>query len=296
MNTAITALGKIKKLYIPILVVKESNKGIIYQAVSLKNLSFKTCLIKQGIPGALADANKRDMKDRLIWQQKVIRELDSSIPTPAYIDYFEDKEHSYLVLKYVEGVLLYTAVIQIYAGRTWEQLPITVQLHLLGLYLQILEIVKTIHQRGFVHRDITDSNFILLKNGKLCIIDFELSYSVRSAEPEPPFVLGTYGYMSPEQIKNSTPDYPQDIYSLGSLLCFILTTTPPKDYLAQKHQKNNRKLQKITTNTAVNQIIINCLSPEPNRRPTITQMQKIVNNYISELKAKDQQGHILITD
>jgi serine/threonine protein kinase len=273
----------IGKYYILTHIIKESDKGNIYQAVSLKNFSFRSCVIKQGKPGMLLDKYERDMKDRLLWQKEVLFELGSTVPTPSCIDYFEDKGYSYLVLQYVEGKLLYTAVTDIFTASSWPLLSAQKQQQLLKLYGMVLDIVADIQFNLYVHRDITDSNFILLNDGRLCILDFELSYSTLRGQPKPAFKLGTLGYMSPEQVRNSKPDYPQDIYSLGALLSFILTKTPPKDFLKADRNKRKIQLKKITDYLPVNNLLIECLSGDPSRRPKLEYLKDTISGYIKHL-------------
>lgn len=252
-------------------------KGNIYLAVSLKNFSFKRCVIKQGIPKALLDQYNRDMKDRLLWQKSVLQDL-TSIVTPGYIDYFEEKEHSYLVMQYVDGVSLFEVVKDTYQDKTWNTISSDSRKKLLLLFISALDLVYSIHQKGYVHRDITDSNFMVLEDGRLCILDFELSYSIYRKQPAPSFLLGTFGYVAPEQLKYAQPDYKEDIYSLGALLCFLLTNTPPVQFITVNLHKVERELCKITGDRAFSKIIINCLSSKRAERPSITSLKNAVIN------------------
>jgi serine/threonine protein kinase len=273
----------IGKYYILTHIIKESDKGNIYQAVSLKNFSFRSCVIKQGKHGMLLDKHQRDMKHRLLWQKDVLNELGSTVSTPAFIDYFEDKGYSYLVLQYIEGKLLYTAVKEEFNAAAWHLLTVQKQQHLLKLYLKVLDIVADMQFNLYVHRDISDSNFMLLKDDRLCVLDFELSYSTLLGQPKPAFALGSNGYMSPEQRRNSKPDYPQDIYSLGALLCFILTKTAPKDFLKSDRNKRKIQLKKVTDYLPVNRVLSDCLSGDPTKRPLLDKLKSTIEGYIQHL-------------
>lgn len=263
--------------------IRESSKGDIYFATSLKNASFKNCIIKAGNPGVLMDRYQREMKDRLLWQKKVLRELDREVMTPAYMDYFENGEQSYLVLQYAKGEILYTVVKQHFAERSWNTMELAGKQKLLIIYLQALAIVKTIHQKGYVHRDISDSNFMLLNDGQLCILDFELSYSVLRNEPEHPFLLGSFGYMAPEQLQSAKPEFAEDIYSMAALLCFILSNTPPRDFIGKDHKKLGKTLQQLTSNTDLTQLILKCLSPNQRQRPNLSAIEDQVIIYSNHL-------------
>lgn len=267
------------KYYLVIQLIKSSPKGNIYLALSL---SFKLCVIKQGNPKALLDQYNRDMRDRLLWQKSVLQDL-TSVVTPGYIDYFEEKEHSYLVMQYVDGVSLFEVVKDSYQDKTWASVSLDSRKKLLMLFISALDLVSSIHAKGYVHRDITDSNFMLLKDGTLCILDFELSYSVKDKQPSPPFLLGTFGYVAPEQLKYAKPDYKEDSYSLGALLCFLLTNIPPIQFITNNLQKVEWELCKITGDRAFSKIIIRCLSSKRLERPSITSLKKAVLTYFNKL-------------
>lgn len=269
----------IGKYYLVIQLIKSSSKGNIYLALSLKNFSFKLCVIKQGNPNALLDQYNRDMKDRLLWQKSVLQDL-TSVATPGYIDYFEEKKRGCLVMQYVDGVSLFEVVKDSYQGKT--TISLDTRKKLLLLFTSVLDLVSGVHQKGYVHRDITDSNFMVLKDGTLCILDFELSYAVVFKKPEPPFLLGTFGYVAPEQLKHAQPDYKEDIYSLGALLCFLLTNIAPVQFITYLY-KVERELCKITGDRVFTKTIIRCLSSKRHERPSVASLKKEILTYLNRL-------------
>jgi len=273
----------IGQCYVPIAIVKTSFKGTVYKAVSLKKLSFQTCLIKEGKPQALDDHLGRSVRDRLLWQKEVTIDLQDQAVTPAFYSYFEEHEHSYLVTQFIEGVTLFETVRAIYQGKSWSWINKTQKTSLLNLFLQALEIVKSIHQKGYVQRDISDSNFLVMSNGNLCIIDFELSYHMISHKPAPPFPLGTVGYAAPEQLELADPDYKEDIYALGALLCFMLTGIPPVHFISKNRAKLFKDLNGITKNSAFNKLTIRCLSLSRSERPDINTIQQGINDFMQTI-------------
>ncbi len=174
--------------------IRSSAKGDIYKGVNIKGWDFNWCLIKQGKPSALDDHFGRDMKDRLLWQKEVLEDIAGNVPTPRFLDFFERHDHSYLVMEYAEGEPLGQKVIEVLQGRTWLGLKTDEKKQLLRWYMETLKITEKVHQKGYVHRDISDMNFIILKDNSLCIIDFELSYCLSRKKPAAPFVLGTRIY------------------------------------------------------------------------------------------------------
>jgi serine/threonine protein kinase/Tol biopolymer transport system component len=103
--------------------------------------------------------------------------------------------------------------------------------------LQIAEGLATSHERGIVHRDLKPDNIFLTKDGRVKILDFGLAKltepiseretqtdaPTRRVETEPGTLIGTVGYMSPEQVRGRVVDYRSDIFSFGAVLYEMLS-------------------------------------------------------------------------
>jgi serine/threonine protein kinase len=223
------------------------------------------------------------MKDRLLWQKEVITKLQAYICTPGYIDYFEARGSSYLVLDYAEGESLGHHVRSILSGTEWGKISIENKERILGWFLEAVSLIETIHHHQIIHRDITDSNFILLGNGRLCIIDFELSYSLTDQRPDPPFLLGTFGYASPEQLQYFHPDEKDDIYSLGALLAFVLSGCSPHEFLDTTLPVVDKKLTRLTGSKLLTDLACKCLRPSRKDRPTLANIRETIDIYLDIL-------------
>ena len=107
--------------------------------------------------------------------------------------------------------------------------------HVIEYALGIAEALASAHEKGIVHRDLKPENVFLTRDGRIKVLDFGLAKLVRTEENHetavtltddktlPGMVMGTVGYMSPEQVRGEPVDPRSDIFSFGSVLYEMLT-------------------------------------------------------------------------
>ncbi|MGH9955685.1 MAG: protein kinase domain-containing protein, partial [Pyrinomonadaceae bacterium] len=102
--------------------------------------------------------------------------------------------------------------------------------------LQIANGLAAAHEKGIIHRDLKPDNVFITNDGRLKILDFGLAkltqldgnqaqteIPTRRVDTDPGVVMGTVGYMSPEQLKGRAVDQRSDIFSFGAILYEMLS-------------------------------------------------------------------------
>src|ERR1022692_3653289 len=100
---------------------------------------------------------------------------------------------------------------------------------------QIARGLAAAHEKGIVHRDLKPKNIFVTRDGRVKILDFGLAKLTRpdgmvlsdaatlASQTEPGVVMGTVGYMSPEQVKGQSADHRSDLFSFGAILYEMLS-------------------------------------------------------------------------
>ena len=99
--------------------------------------------------------------------------------------------------------------------------------------LQIAKGIAAAHTRGIVHRDLKPENVMITRDDQVKILDFGLAKSIDIAEPDMTrgpgaatnagTVLGTFGYMAPEQVRGQAVDHRADMFAFGAVLYEMLS-------------------------------------------------------------------------
>ena len=136
---------------------------------------------------------------------------------PVY-EYSEDASLAYIVMEYVEGHGL-----DEYFKR---DTPIAPQ-DVLSIMGQLLEALDFAHERGIVHRDIKPSNLIVTVSGRLKVADFGIARIDATELTQIGMVMGTPGYVAPEQYVGVAVDRRADVFAAGVVFYQMLSGVKP---------------------------------------------------------------------
>jgi eukaryotic-like serine/threonine-protein kinase len=210
-------------------------------------------------------ADNANFRQRFRQEVKAARRV-SGIFTAPVVDANPDAQQPWMVTAFVSGPSLAEAI------TSRGPMPVST---VLMLAAGLAEGLSAVHAAGVVHRDLKPSNVLLASDGPR-IIDFGISRSVGSVGPtQARGIIGSPGFMSPEQAMGEPVGPPADIFSLGSVLAYAATGEPPFGdgpptallYRAVHGEPAIRNLP-----PELRPLVARCLLPDPATRPTTDEL------------------------
>lgn len=163
-------------------------------------------------------------------------------------------------------------------------------------FQQMTSALQYAHSHGVTHRDIKPGNFLISSNGQLKLSDFGLA-TFASAQnlTAAGKTMGTFRYMSPEQIRGKNVGAKADLYSLGCVMYEVLTGKPPFDgnspaeILDQHLHKAAPRVSSISFDcpSDLDELVAALLQKDPSKRPESAEVIQQKLETVSPVKMVD---------
>lgn len=192
--------------------VGKGGMGCVYESLDSSN---NKVALKMMSAKAAAHPDYREMFDHEV---RSLRNLSHPSIVKIVGEPFSDAGGNlFLPMEFVEGKTI-SQIVQA-NGAFNEQ-------EALSIFIKLLDAFSYIHNKSCIHRDVKPSNIMIRPDGSICVIDFGIAKDSKTSTGKTiGRVVGTDGYMSPEQANGYNIDTRTDIYSLGCLLHYMLTGT-----------------------------------------------------------------------
>ncbi|MEW2051306.1 serine/threonine-protein kinase [Streptomyces sp. NPDC005476] len=210
-------------------------------------------------------AEDREFRQRFAREVAAARRVNG-VFTAGVVDADTEADPPWLATAYVPGISLDSAVAR---HGPWAAGPVTT------LAAGLAEALEVIHSAGLVHRDLKPSNVLLAADGPR-VIDFGISTATEaSAITRTGVVIGTPGFMSPEQLTGSAVGPASDVFALGAVLAFTASGTGPfgvgsAQGLMYRIVHERPDLDAVPE--ALRELIGRCLAKRPADRPDVDEL------------------------
>ena len=194
----------------------------------------------------------------------------------AIHDLGHERGIAFAVTELLEGMTLREVLEQ--KTLTWQQAA--------DYAVQIATGLAAAHEKGIVHRDLKPENLFLTKSGTIKILDFGLakleppqegipdstSSKTKTRLTQPGTIMGTFAYMSPEQLRGENVDHRSDIFSFGTVLYEMVSGRHPfradaaAETISNIMRSDPPKIEKEGLPAQVVQLVSRCLEKCPGDR------------------------------
>jgi len=213
-------------------------------------------------------ANNPDRRRRFELESRAASALNHPNIVAVY-DAGDDQGYAYIVSEFVDGESLRDVV---------SRGPMPVR-RVVEIGSQLADGLAAAHAAGVVHRDMKPENVVLTRDGRPKILDFGLARyqpttpqsSGTATMTQAGMIMGTAGYMSPEQVTGTPADARSDIFSLGIIIYEMLAGKPAFEASTTVETmtailRNDAPELPAGTPELLQQVVDHCLEKEPARR------------------------------
>jgi WD40 repeat protein len=204
----------------------EGGFGRTYLAKDVHKLN-ECCVVKQFAPKLQGTGPLTKATELFKQEASRLQELAEHSQIPTLLAYFEQNNYLFLVQQFIDGQNLL---------KEWETRGTYSEIEIRELLLDLLPVLKFIHVRGVIHRDIKPQNIIRRQSdGRLVLIDFGASKQLTATvQTKMGTVIGSHGYTALEQMQDGKAYPASDLFSLGATCFHLLTGIRPSQLWIQQ--------------------------------------------------------------
>ncbi len=188
-------------------------------------------------------------------------------------DYFEENGTAYIIMEYIDGILL-----KDYLEKQGAMPPDVA----LSVIMPIIEAVKKIHSKGIIHRDISPDNIFITDEKSIKVFDFGAALLNDSKEGMAAEKVIKVGYSAPEQYRDkSRQGFYTDIYSVGAILYQMLTGKKPVESTEREYKDKMKSPLElgVKINSNVDRAVMEAMAVRPELRyQGIQQFEEALRN------------------
>ncbi|MFJ9028443.1 protein kinase [Streptomyces sp. NPDC102274] len=200
-------------------VLGRGGMGTVWRA--LDETLGRTVAVKElRFPSSIDEDEKRRLITRTLREAKAIARIRNSGAVTVY-DVVDEDDRPWIVMELVEGKSLAEAV---------REDGLLTPRRAAEVGLAILDVLRSAHREGILHRDVKPSNVLIAEDGRVVLTDF----GIAQVEGDPSvtstgMLVGAPSYISPERARGHKPGPAADLWSLGGLLYASVEGCPPYD-------------------------------------------------------------------
>ncbi|ALC21417.1 serine/threonine-protein kinase [Streptomyces pristinaespiralis] len=200
-------------------VLGRGGMGTVWRAVD-ETLGRTVAVKELRFPNSIDDDEKRRLITRTLREAKAIARIRNNSAVTVY-DVVDEDDRPWIVMELVEGKSLAEVV---------REDGVLTPRRAAEVGLAILDVLRSAHREGILHRDVKPSNVLIGRDGRVVLTDF----GIAQVEGDPSItstgmLVGAPSYISPERARGHKPGPAADLWSLGGLLYASVEGCPPYD-------------------------------------------------------------------
>ncbi|MFC9604875.1 serine/threonine-protein kinase [Streptomyces niveus] len=200
-------------------VLGRGGMGTVWRAVD-ETLGRTVAVKELRFPTSIDEDEKRRLITRTLREAKAIARIRNNGAVTVY-DVVDEDDRPWIVMELIEGKSLAEVV---------REDGVLTPRRAAEVALAILDVLRSAHREGILHRDVKPSNVLISEDGRVVLTDF----GIAQVEGDPSvtstgMLVGAPSYISPERARGKKPGPAADLWSLGGLIYASVEGCPPYD-------------------------------------------------------------------